>query len=117
MNILIADDDRLILFALSTRLHRDGYAVTTFRSGEELVAELGENPHATDAVITDFSMGIDKLNGLDVLKRIRDILPDMPVIVHSASLEIREEVGAAGAVFVEKNDYAALIEALSRIKT
>ncbi len=75
--ILLIDDEEDILDVLSLSLRSDGYDVITAASGEEgLKAFEKESP---PIVLTDLKMpGMD---GLDVLKRVKNTNPDTEVIV------------------------------------
>jgi two-component system nitrogen regulation response regulator GlnG len=78
--ILIADDDRSIRAVLSKALGRLGYAVRTTANASTLWrwASAGEG----DLVITDVVMPDG--DGLEMLPRLRESRPEMPVIVMSA---------------------------------
>ena len=78
--ILIADDDRSIRTVLSKALGRMGYAVRTTANVSTLWrwASAGEG----DLVITDVVMPDG--DGLEMLPRLREARPEMPVIVMSA---------------------------------
>lgn len=65
--ILVADDDPAIQKVLFQTFQLEGYEVATASDGEEALSELeGELP---DVVVLDVMM--PKLDGFDVLKRIR----------------------------------------------
>ena len=78
--ILVADDDRSIRTVLSKALGRLGYAVRTTANASTLWrwASAGEG----DLVITDVVMPDG--DGLEMLPRLREARPEMPVIVMSA---------------------------------
>jgi DNA-binding response OmpR family regulator len=80
--ILVADDDPAIQKVLFQTFQLEGYEVATASDGEEALAELeGELP---DLVVLDVMM--PKLDGFDVLKRIREDprTKALPVILLSA---------------------------------
>ena len=80
--ILVVDDDPSIRRLLNATLELEGYTVATAADGEEALAELpGSNP---DVVVLDVMM--PKLNGLDVLERIRrnPATATLPVILLTA---------------------------------
>jgi len=78
--LLIADDERGIVVALKGLFTKEGYEVETADSGEQAL----ENFKAGffDVVITDLSMkGMD---GLQLLKRIRELEPNTAVLMITA---------------------------------
>jgi len=78
--ILVVDDEAGMRLMLSTLLQQEGYQVLTaaeIRTAEKLIRQ--EDPAA---VITDLSMPGG--SGLDLLSRIKEIDPDLPVVVMSA---------------------------------
>ncbi|MDD5730281.1 MAG: response regulator [Candidatus Omnitrophica bacterium] len=84
--ILIVDDDLEIIDMLNTRLKKEGYEVATALDGEEALSKVaGFDP---DVVLLDLML--PKLNGFDVLARIRQEYKDKwrPVIIISAQAEL-----------------------------
>lgn len=80
--ILIVDDDPAIRRLLNHSLELEGYLVATASDGEEALAQL---PVADpDVVVLDIMM--PRMNGLDVLERIRrdPNTADLPVILLTA---------------------------------
>ncbi len=78
--ILVVDDEAGMRLMLSTFLQQEGYRVLTaaeIRTAETMLAEGGFT-----AVITDLSMPGG--SGLDLLARIREREPELPVVVMSA---------------------------------
>lgn len=79
--ILIADDDSGMRTALSESLERCGYFVTTAENGSEAL-EMFSDGGRFEAVITDMRM--PKMSGMEVLRGVKKISPDTPVIVITA---------------------------------
>ncbi|MBI3079293.1 MAG: sigma-54-dependent Fis family transcriptional regulator [Deltaproteobacteria bacterium] len=75
--ILIVDDEEDILYVLGGHLTRAGYTVTTARDGEEALGRFRETRH--DLVIADVRM--PKLDGLGLLRALRQIDPEVGVIM------------------------------------
>jgi CheY-like chemotaxis protein len=99
--ILIVDDDELPRSALAAMLSSRGYTVTDVESGEEALAAVAGNGY--DLVITDVMM--PGMNGVDLLKAIKEERPALPVIMISgkANMEVTIEALRAGAInFVRK---------------
>ncbi|HPX11252.1 MAG TPA: response regulator, partial [Syntrophales bacterium] len=79
--ILIADDDSGMRAALSESLERCGYFVTMAENGSEAL-EMFSDGGRFEAVITDMRM--PKMSGMEVLRGVKKISPDTPVIVITA---------------------------------
>ena len=80
MRILIAEDDHLIADGLSRSLRQAGYAVDWAANG--LDAESALMTASYDLLILD--LGLPKLSGLDVLKRLRSRNSPLPVLILTA---------------------------------
>jgi len=78
--ILVVDDERSMREFLSIALSRAGNEVVTAESGEEALGLLPRQ--SFDLVITDLRM--EKLTGIDVLKKVQESSPDTEVIVITA---------------------------------
>lgn len=94
-HVLLIDDEMIALTNLTTVLEREGYAVTACKTGEEGVAAMQST--AFDLVLTDLRMpGID---GMDVLRHIRETMPEVPVIMITghATLDSAVDAMKAGA--------------------
>lgn len=76
-NIMIVDDEREFRDFYEIILSDNGYKVNTAISGEDCLIKISDNP--ADLVITDLKMtGMD---GIQLLERIKDIVPDCAVII------------------------------------
>ena len=80
MRILIAEDDAIIADGLSRSLRQGGYAIDWAPNGLEADAALVTV--AYDLVILD--VGLPKLSGLEVLKRLRGRNSQLPVLILTA---------------------------------
>ena len=76
-NILIVDDSESIRRVLNDVLRSNGYHTALAASGEEAIALMRED--IFDIAIADLKMG--EVNGLDILKVVKDISPDIEVIM------------------------------------
>jgi DNA-binding NtrC family response regulator len=94
--ILIVDDDEGVREVLGRSLQESGYAVTGAESGERAVASLREMPF--DLVILD--MVLPRIDGLEVLKEISALRPEVGVIMITgyASVETAIKAMKMGAV-------------------
>jgi two-component system nitrogen regulation response regulator GlnG len=88
--ILVADDDKGIRTVLSQALGREGYMVRTTSNAATLWQWVQAG--AGDLVITDVVMPDE--NGLDLVPRIRDLRPNLRVIVMSAQSTLLTAVKA-----------------------
>ena len=94
-HILLIDDEPIALLNLSHVLEREGYTVTACKDGESGLAEMGRTEF--DLVLTDLRMpGID---GMDVLRHVRELTADVPVIMITghATLDSAVDAMKAGA--------------------
>jgi two-component system, NtrC family, sensor kinase len=88
--ILIVDDEQAIVRLLSMSLKSDGYDTCTASSGEEAL-DVFEN-QSPDIVVTDIKMpGMD---GLELLKRIKERDPDKEVIIVTGHGDIDSTITA-----------------------
>ena len=79
-SILVVDDDRSMREFLDILLTKENYHVTLATSGEEACQTLEEENF--DMVITDIRM--KDINGIDVLKKAKQISPETMVVMISA---------------------------------
>ncbi len=93
--VLIADDEEGVRESLNLVLS-DDYDVTFAMDGEETLATLAREPFAV--VLLDIKM--PKLDGLEVLKRLKGSGPHPPVLMLTAyqSVELAKEAVKLGAL-------------------
>ncbi|MBI1883333.1 MAG: response regulator [Chlamydiae bacterium] len=78
--ILVVDDEIEFLEIIKTRLEANGHTVVTATSGEEALQKVkAERP---DAILMDVTM--PGINGLDVLKKIRQEDKRLPIFIMTA---------------------------------
>ncbi|MGE0784910.1 MAG: sigma-54-dependent transcriptional regulator [Sandaracinaceae bacterium] len=94
-HVLVVDDERDLLELLSLRLEHHGYAVTTEASARGALELLARE--VFDVVILD--LRLEDGDGMDVLARIRETDPDLPVVMLTAhgSIEAAVEAMRRGA--------------------
>lgn len=81
--IFIVDDDPFINMLVVKRFTSEGYNIEAFGYGEDCITALSRNP---DLVILDyyFVNNVQKvMNGMEVFDRIKELKPDIPVIMLS----------------------------------
>ncbi len=103
--IVLAEDDRLLRELLASALECEGYRVSQASTGNDLIGQirgLVASGERVDLVVSDIRM--PKMNGLLVLKLLRDAEFDMPVILITAFSDVctRKEAGEYGAVLLDK---------------
>ena len=80
--IFFVDDDRMIINLLEyTFQNRQQYDVKSFESGEECIQALHMKP---DLIVLDHQLagaGEEKMNGIEILEKIRNYDGEIPVIV------------------------------------
>ncbi|MGB9130426.1 MAG: sigma-54 dependent transcriptional regulator [Thiobacillus sp.] len=93
--LLIVDDDKVAMKNLEQALKKEGYAVTTTQSGGNAQALLEKQ--SFDVVLSELHM--DKVDGMQLLKRCRESHPDTEVILITghATLESAVEAMQQGA--------------------
>ena len=93
--ILIVDDEEIALHNLKHVLKKEGYDVTASQSGQRALQLLEE--HNFDLVLTDLKM--EKVGGMQILKRVRELYPDIEVIMITgyATVDSAIEAMKAGA--------------------
>jgi two-component system nitrogen regulation response regulator GlnG len=88
--IWVIDDDHAIRWVLEKALQRDGMTVTTFSSAAGVLDALRQG--APDAVIADIRM--PGMSGLELLARLRERTPELPVIIMTAHSDLDSAVSA-----------------------
>jgi len=89
-NILVVDDEGANRYSVSKTLQRVGYMVSEAASGEEALDIMKEN--SFDVVLTDIRM--PGLDGVELLRRIKEESPDSIVILMTAYASLGTAVEA-----------------------
>src|SRR5262245_41141006 len=90
--ILVVDDERWVLEMTTMMLTRHGYTVLTAMSGTEAVA-LFKNFSQAEIDLLIVNLVMTGMNGLETVRRIREMRPDIPVLYWSAYEELKPEGG------------------------
>ena len=113
--ILIVDDNHLGLLARKAVLEELGHSVTIANAPHEALDQFTN--HLFDLVVTDFRM--PKMNGLELIGRLRKLNPAIPVILISGftdALGLDEETTGANVVIQKSsNEVPQLIRAVARL--
>jgi len=91
IKILVADDDAFIRDVLAAILQAGEYIVDTAEDGAEAFAKYCADP-GIGLVISDMNM--PKMNGLDLIGRLRGMNSDVPVIILTGNNEISIAINA-----------------------
>ena len=78
-SILLLDDDRAVVEMGTSLLERHGYKVTAETDSLRAIEVFSAAPDDFDLLITDYTM--PNLTGMDLVKAVRRIRPDMPVML------------------------------------
>ncbi len=92
-SILIVDDDKFLLKVLRETLEAEGYTVLEAVTGEEGLETFSKTP--CDLVLLD--MVLPDLNGIEVLRLIKQGAPEVPVIIMTAYSAVQSAVEAMKA--------------------
>ena len=109
MRILIAEDDSLLAEGLTRSLRDCGYAVDCVKTGVE--ADSATAAFDFDLLILD--LGLPKMSGLEVLKRLRGRSRELPVLILTAQHGIEDRVRGLD---LGADDYLAKPFALEELK-
>ncbi len=88
--VLLVDDQESILLLYSEEIEEEGFAVEVAHNGDQALEIFKVSP--PDLVILDINM--PGMNGIEVLRKMKDINADLPVILSSAYPEYKEDFGA-----------------------
>ncbi len=113
MQILLVEDDRLLAKGLQQALQKQGYAVNHIETGKACLHVVENEP--PDIVVLD--LGLPDLDGLMVLKQIRNLSSDLPVMLLTARDSADDKVagldGGADDYLVKPFE---MIELLARLR-
>jgi DNA-binding response OmpR family regulator len=113
--VLVAEDDRLVVELLCRLLQADHFRVLTAANGEDALAVAEKS--MPDLVVTD--VGMPRLDGFGLIRGLRHLYPDIPVIVLSGEdwytgrpvTTVAAELGAL-ATFMKPLDVPLLRQAV-----
>jgi DNA-binding NtrC family response regulator len=99
--VLVIDDDESTIDLMKFQLESQGFEVTTAALGSSALAAVHERDF--DIILADFNL--PDVNGIELVKRIKEIAPDTEIIMVTGygSMETAIEATKAGAFFfIEK---------------
>jgi len=83
VKIAICDDEKEILRYLKKILHSHGYTVDLYAEGRTLLDRLeADSSYTPDLLVQDINM--PGISGIEILKKARELRPDLPVVIMTA---------------------------------
>lgn len=115
-SVLVVEDDFLIQVMVEDALVEGGFLVVKVASAEEALTLFAGNADPHRALITDIELK-GRMNGWDLARRLREAMPDLPVIYTTGSAADQwPSLGVPGSVLLAKPFAPAqLITALSQL--
>ncbi len=95
-SVLVVDDERLVRRAIASVLDDAGYRALEAADGNAALELVGSRPGEVDLVLLDLSM--PRLRGSEVLRRLHELAPGLPVLVITGGTRDAVE-GAAGVLY------------------
>lgn len=89
-SIMIVDDEPDILLVLGEFLTTEGFKVLTAKSGEQAIEKITQMK--IDLVLCDIAMPV--MNGIETLRELRKIIPNLQVIMITAYRDAEKVVDA-----------------------
>src|SRR5688572_3048296 len=87
--LLIVDDEELVRWSLGERFRRDGHTVIEAGTAASAIAQVTAG---IDLVLVDYRLPDG--DGLAVLRRLKELMPDTPVILMTAFSTVEHAVDA-----------------------
>ncbi|MFO7832196.1 MAG: response regulator [Desulfuromonadaceae bacterium] len=94
-HLLVVDDEEHIVSLIKNMLERHGYEVTCTTSSQHALEVFKGRKDAFDMVITDYAM--PEMTGIELAQSVRNIRPDIPVLMCSGYYAGKEQRGASDA--------------------
>ena len=98
VRVLVVDDEKLIRWSLRERLVLEGYEVVEAEDGK--TARAAFLNHSFDLAL--FDLRLPDADGVQLLKEVKEVQPDLPVIIVTAFSSVE---GAVGAIKSGAADY------------
>ena len=118
MTVLIIDDEEMIRDLVEKVLTKAGFDVLTAASGRSGLALFSQYHFRIDLIVLDLLM--DDLSGVETLRRIREVSPDLPCIISSGEAPAPDELPDElnhNVRFLQKPYHASqLLEMISQVQ-
>jgi len=116
-HIVYVDDYETMRTLVSDTLPDAGFRVTCYESGRDALAALQADPTGCDAVVSDYRL--QGYSGIELLKQIKLLRPDLPVIIISGyvdeALKSKAHDEGAALVMSKANDLSELCVVLHEL--
>ena len=113
--ILLVDDNAHGLTARKTVLEELGHRISTASSAADALDQF--MPSKFDLVVTDYKM--PRMNGIELIARLRELVPDLPVILISGYVDAmglnEDSTGADVVIQKSANEVAHLVRSVNRL--
>ncbi len=111
MHVLLIDDDEIGVLVRGELLRTEGHTTVEALTGRDgIKSAMAEN---FSVIVLD--LNLPDMSGLDVLRSIRELKPNQPIIVLTGSMRIPDEMLAQASVLLTKGCGAlAVINAINR---
>ena len=111
--IMVVDDEENIRFLYKEELEEEGFVVELAKNGEEALSKLCE--FQPDLITLDIKM--PGMNGIEVLKKIREQDRNLPIVLCSAYGEYKQDLTtwASDAYVVKCADLTELKSTIQRL--
>jgi DNA-binding NtrC family response regulator len=92
--VWIIDDDQSMRWVLDKTLSNNGYQVSAFESGSVALASFKRTPASERPALIITDVRMPGINGFELLKQIKNISPQTPIIVMTAYTDLDTTVQA-----------------------
>ncbi|HET7203343.1 MAG TPA: PAS domain S-box protein [Steroidobacteraceae bacterium] len=102
-SVLVVDDEETVAHFMRELLESWGLQAECALRGDAALATIQANPGRFDAVVTDQAM--PRMSGLELVRHVRNVRADLPVIVHTGNVDAMpalEEGGARPCAVLQK---------------
>ncbi|MDC7231750.1 MAG: PAS domain S-box protein [Spirochaetales bacterium] len=111
--LLVVDDEPMILKLLKVSLEKEGYTVSGFSSAREALEAFSSDPDSYSLAVFDMTM--PELKGDKLAELVKEINPDLPVILCSGSTDQLHDKGKSRVVDAVLNKPFTRLEILEKV--
>jgi DNA-binding NtrC family response regulator len=98
VTLLIADRNPHVREFLKREMMAEGYRIQLVKSGQELIEHIHNPDTLPDLVILD--PDLPDANDLSLVNRIQQIVPELPVVIHTLQTEMVDQMKDVQSVIV-----------------